>query len=825
MTSTSLLILALCSLLFAAKHLDVVEQWKPRGHSWRPDTAGAFLISVIFLPVFVVTSPAYPPREIDSIEQAASRGVSQTADVADSGRFNAGLIIATLIAIGFALIDTSVASLFAGLFGGILILQATVFDGTQVPSIPQREPYCFELADHIPGARLEIDGVPIGTLPLTIDEENLFKIIPEKPPRPGWVYSAGKLVRESKGKQKLHETSKAVSWVFNEHGDHRVRFRNYETCRFDNPYTRSTQSVDVQVSVPGQTDYVFCKKHSDPRRRSVILSVETPPWRKQIKTLFDQARIRNYVVDDDWFDAYESWRSMSWDYLQGRVKFEPGLDDIIDQLAERQYHVSDVGGPDVAWQMMNTIARETVNAAEYDTLCPSGRAVELILPHLSRKQLFEHVADLIRTPDTLLEPFRHSIQYGHAEDGLRHFVIAKSFYLRRKIRCPILYWAPFIHACWKLHQQELNVNGEQDTSVQKALGPTFIQPEEFIPDSNKFEWAAKLGGSIFDEFLSRHELARHDPDREINLQSPWVATLIAMDSPGGQCFRIANSDGIFSAADRVLTENRDIEMLPASIASLCRAPSLAMNFRPNVEGFATHRRSGTSLSVRFEYLSRMWPTSTSQMFADVVTEMPVGNYGWGYVAPLTQLQPKPRFAVLTAIIDALRERRKNYLKPRKPNGNEPHSILNREIGRFNSQRMEIASADAARVFIEYWEDWAERYEARVAGWELNPETRPKWGRISDADSWTWSLRWHTRKDSTRHDHIEALGNHSDPRFRAAALPAIRHHPTGRRLKVLKKLLSDPDETVQCEAFAVHDDLERLRLASPPVSGINWGDAR
>lgn len=645
----------------------------------------------------------------------------------------------------------------------------------------------FELPDHIEAAEIEINGVKVGSLPFETSVRELFQKIGTSSPDELDALDS--------------DDTQFTEWSFDEKGLHGNGFSQWVECRFDLSMTFGNvvypkgypDHVLVRVSVGGEYGFGAHRiaRYPIADGSRCVIAPRFPSREKRIKSLFDQARMTDYVVDIDWLNAYENWKWSSWDYLQRHAEQEPQLALIVDQICQHRYNVRGVINTQDAWSLLKTIGREAVKNQRYETFSVQGRTVELLLPMIDKQQLLQHVSGLVADP---LSP--PSMSHSWSTDGKRHY-----FYVgTRQDDADSLLWAPFVHACWKQHTQEQATNRQQQTTVQAAFAPVFIQAEAFQPGYSRFNWAAKLEGKTYEEFLLRHDVMAPDEHSFYGLPAKgvnrWFAMLLALDSPRGQQFRRQHQNTAFRIASRGLEEAfGKVNEVPKELSFLFvdkpepGKPCLATAFWPVLDAFAStisdDKNGSEALDLRLDYLSKMWPASTAQMFVDAMLKVPDQHYF--NPRRMKALAPKTRFKILTEVIKALQKRQGQLSKPRYA-GRDAYSVIEAKIQKLNSRRMNLACPEAAALFVEYW-------SAR-----------------SDHD--IKQLEKRMAVDSIHHDHVEALASHPDPRLRSAALLAIRYHPTVRRLNVLKKLGSTSDKLIQSEANAVAGQLDSIRLAKP-----------
>lgn len=280
--------------------------------------------------------------------------------------------------------------------------------------------------------------------------------------------------------------------------------------------------------------------------------------------------------------------------------------------------------------------------------------------------------------------------------------------------------------------------------------------------------------------------------------NPYLLRLISLDSPAADRFRLGHAREVLDAAEAILEETPSIDHSPSRVPFLFYhlergEDSLAARFRPRFESIVMASASGTdtrTLGFLFEYLVRMEPVSTVEMYVECWKKFAMTEDSPDALGKLLDLPPPRSATILTAILDET-EKNLGYYAQRAAGGDQDTRnwiklAWGREIRRLLA-KAEEGSQERMRI---------EEYLGRG---DL-PGLQRK--MVEEADTLL----------------VEIAARHENPEVRLITKRALLEHPSLRNQKLVEELLNDPDERVRMMAREVKRSHARLAAVPPSQFG-------
>ena len=367
-------------------------------------------------------------------------------------------------------------------------------------------------------------------------------------------------------------------------------------------------------------------------------------------------------------------------------------------------------------------------------------------------------------------------------------------------------------------------------------------PDEFVEvnqNQPSVRWLVEIFSHLDSDAKSHFDSARTVGVGNAKVNR-WFYQLMYQDSPGGRQFCRDHRERLLQIAVRSFepvprkkagTETERLaQMVRTAILSNARAPrrhatpahldflfldqafttdgkSLAMEFWPYFDrklATTPEIRSASILRARWNYLARMWPESTVEMFVAAypdrspLYEYPGSNRRTAQYYLPDNIPADVRFAILVGVRDRLRQKLRSLPDPQQALDN-PYNAVN-DIDPLGWSMQQLPCPASATQFMQ-------SYEADESSEKLN------------------ELRKRMANDIVHNDLFELLARHDNPELRSVALLAIGNHPIARRVALLNELLDDPAPAIRTEAAKLHQELEALKREPPrPRAGYsfpNW----
>lgn len=684
---------------------------------------------------------------------------------------------------------------------------------TSRPTKPPKTPIRFELMDQLPGADVWVNGVNLGKTPIEISARELLSKVPEWP---SYSLERKAVYEDSPGNKWTDSTGKTYSrwgWCplhIQPHDAHSSEL--YFRVDFDGVpgYSEKAERERFKTGTPDES-YI------------VTLDTVFPQWDHEIETLLDRARLQDYSIDETWKTAFQSYGEFGKRALEvSRVK-EPrmvGLKDIDPALTAM---LRDVNDSTSAWRLLMKIEDEARRTRSYDSGSANGLAVDRIAPMLNPQQLIDHAVKLLQTtgnPDP--SGYRKWTDGRFATYGDRD---------NKPREVTALF--PIAQAVWRLDQaldkqsapastgdaanshvdletilgtrtypgMSVTVDPSQDNLVERLLTPELLRMS--YDNLDRLKYAEILGGSAYEVFLLRNDW--HSPATDSfsgesigdhsNYVNKWYARLMRLRSPLGSAFRRQQQSNLLEIAGKGLTPHSLYQNLfseKLSFLFLDRVyskehPSLAMQFWREVKAVTADDSVHQSLQIRWDYLGRLWPESTPEMFIDVVDDEFRNSEHVHFMELPSSMPVRDQYQVLMAVL-ADRQKRVSQLV-RVPGDDNNYSSPRQKHLRLISTLREV-------LYRLHCEEAAAQL---LADMKAEPE-----------HSWHKNIANFLKYDTTHEDLIRLIATGDDIKLQRDVLQAIQNHPIPERVRLLDVLLNSTDETVRTEATAVQAYIEKLR---------------
>jgi len=705
---------------------------------------------------------------------------------------------------------TSIATILAAI---VLIVYATFLNGPEKfletlageKGGERKVPWtiCIGGCD-VQGAELWVNGIQLGTLPYTTTMEEFKAKVPfwDTPPaemendedhlkipdyspyfKPGWSGAWRKW---------------AIIVMPGEH----VKY--WDSHRSNNEEDEKKRTYYAQIKYGGEWGYSNGRGTGGSgsryiyRARSSIDSVRFPEREQRMEALFDKARLADYKPSDEWFDAIETFGDDGILAIYRIISVEPQMDAVLTQWARYKYNLDRVVNEATAWKAFENICDEADRERIYSTAGVAGKAVELLIPQLNPDTLAKKANKLIC--------WDASYQWNFSNvDSQKHFGYSEhptslmggyQGYGSGSYTYPMHVYA-VAHAVWKMDEYLDRQDPVGENIIEQKVVPAYVAQN--YHHIHRLKLALHVGSKALDRYLLRQNW-RADADNlpwgqqfssfgdDIN---GWVYLLSNIDSPAGRKFRKEQRDRVFGLADSLLEDshgfNWDTELDFLFLDLDMGQKSLAWQYWPRYRTKVKKAfRPLDKLKFQFEYLSRMEPYSTAQMYVDCFLQFK------GDKIDLSQA-----FSRFKGTIPE--EKR---LRTCQAFVNEIDRIVNNiEMGTHDTpERIKSSIAGSIKSFGKKEDTIA---EAQSILDDLHNQGKKTSVKPKYVKPWL---------ANTVPDHplMSMLANDEDPALRVLILDAIVAHPTPQNRKLLEKLLNDFDATVKQAAEEASAKLKQLR---------------
>ncbi|MEZ5942995.1 MAG: hypothetical protein R3C18_16500 [Planctomycetaceae bacterium] len=653
----------------------------------------------------------------------------------------------------------------------------------------------FQLVDNIEGADLWINGVHLGKTPYETTDIELFSKV--KP----WEHDERREAEKMGGDERV---------VY--HTPQGQMLTQWGWCPLHLHGVQDSSNLYYRVELNGVSGYshVSSQESVGPSNspdwvRLMTLDTVFPAWETSIEELLDRARMNNYEVDAEWWDAFESYGSFASQRLNGALREEPQLKQLLMRRAERKVQLDSVIDAASAWRVLMEIEAQVSQAHEYHSESDMGLAVDFLVPFLDEEQLVNYaLIAMKRWPRADLGSTMWTTTgfgtYGTA--GTNHGTFGGSGHGDE-----VGAW-PIAHAVWRLDQRldaasrPTLAQGDLNGSLETWIDPTTdnLVERRIVPEliklsrenSNAVRYAGVLGGSAYERFVVRHNWREPATDpfngnvrigvSEVYMNG-WFHKLVRLDSPLGTEFRRQQKDRLLDIARDAFDENSimvgsipdGVEYLFLDSGNAGNRPSLAMQFWPKFDGMMhavpEHSRQ-EALRESWTYLARMWPESTEEMFAKSFADA-AENSDYIYVPNFPDDFPaSEQFKILSGVIES-EEQRVSKLPddPEEQRYDGPKHRAQRGLSQLKERLFELPCIESAELLVT----------------EMTAD--PK-------HSWRGRLQGFLAYDREHEDLLRLITNTGGAELQKQIIPALETHPIPSRRELLRKL-------------ALHEELRNL----------------
>lgn len=651
---------------------------------------------------------------------------------------------------------------------------------------------------NVPGADLWVNGVYLGKLPCRIPlDEFIAKVPVWTEAGPGYPLNSGRRIgkyrrpREAPESQTDEWISMSVPVVASGPSGASASWGH------DKYYARIRYADEWAVSRGSSGG------HSSGGAYYSSFEVRFERREQRLARLFDRIRVQDYRVTPEWCQTLETYNQDSWLNLHKESLTDPAMLNVLDDWARWHYGLIDIHDPDAAWRVFQMICDEADRRRMYVTADTAGRAVELLVPMLPAAQLITQAEELLVSHDSMAViegelfgqsvfgwveeaatfnwPFRGSFQLGgtHGRGGIlpiRGLVVA--------------------HAVWRLDQLLDSRQGIHPNIVEARLVPAMIRKTRYWdlltrpatelggPDIETFllrqNWRAPVGigtGSTWEDLMMIH-------GREVNR---WLCLLAHLRGPKGDTFRAANASEVIALAEVLVSSEDDLKPPAFLFYDLPNGPrSLAAQFWPRYRSIAVGNpsaRAEDALAGQFDYLVRMDPVSTPEMYVECWRGFRGELYETDKAISELKLLPANR---RRGVLDVLTEE------------------VRKDVSNFSRSHDSYTGPQRRARLLEKLQI---RDEPRADDKTIQEMIADLGGKDSDKKRQEM-YKW-LESVCPSHSVVPALARSSDPALRIVCVGALRSHPTPTNRSLLSRLLTDPDEGVRKAAEGVRANLEKL----------------
>ncbi|NQV35327.1 MAG: hypothetical protein HQ515_21715, partial [Phycisphaeraceae bacterium] len=509
------------------------------------------------------------------------------------------------------------------------------------------------------GAELHVNGVKLGALPLAIDQVEFVNKVPvwddqpaplnrseipellrEYRPSGGFnarVYSHFNPIRVGR-KSPLSALKRAMS-SSGKDGEGRGGRQNAkesgkagsisQTGPGKSRLDTEEQTYYAQVKYQGQWCYATGSSSGGGLNREIHVGLEfiCPAYEHRLEQLLDIARVKDYQVSEDWFEALDTFGHDGVLALLKAERDEPPMKDLLDHWASRRFGLNLVENEATAWQAFQRICETATKAKAYSTEGLEGRAVVLLAPKLSVKQLTRQAIGLVKSTSGLGGKMewraRGKTHFGVSYEGARFVCsLGRSFhYMDKSADSPPVSGYAVAHALWFLFEQG---DSKVTDAFQNHIVPEMIA--KYYPNIPWYPFVSAMGGRALECCLLRQDWetelkqvpsAQNMGRLDTNFER-WLILCAQLQTEAGEQFRRMHCDKLLQVADQVYTRVRfgELEFLFSNLDQ--GTDSLAFQYWPRFLKRVLEKWRGLMLAeVLFGYLLEMEPLSEPQMYVDV----------------------------------------------------------------------------------------------------------------------------------------------------------------------------------------------------------------
>ena len=228
------------------------------------------------------------------------------------------------------------------------------------------------------------------------------------------------------------------------------------------------------------------------------------------------------------------------------------------------------------------------------------------------------------------------------------------------------------------------------------------------------------------------------------------------------------------------------------------SPSLAMRFWPELDGVAQSMPENSrneAFGLRWNYLSRLWPESTPDMFVKAFEQSDAAHHYVNIPLLPETIPAVDQFEIYQCLLEYERARvEKIPAQSFDSTGTDLRVYGNNNILTFSVRLFLTPCESAAKTLLD----------------ELTVDPKhPWWARLPTDLAY----------DTQHEDLLRLIAEGGDARLQPLILPAIEHHPTVKRQALLEVLQRSVHTEVRDQAAAVKVRLENLHDRHIPVRTI------
>lgn len=695
----------------------------------------------------------------------------------------------------------------------------TTKDRLVVPQIPA----VIRTLGHIDGVDVWLNGVHLGKTPIVTTVEELAAKVPLEP-RPS-----------------LAEIQKRRLNRLDEQYDENPGHEFFNTSHdFVMIYLRHPFSATVELNgqegllATGGFPWAGCglgegggRNSGHPEPYHLLLVVTFAAWEKQIDLLLERARLADYQVDAEWLQCMASYRHRGWDRIQKLVPYEPEMRRLLDALASWQYDLKSVHDSAAAWKVVERVCQEAEQQRGYDTNSPAGRAIRLVIGKLDPQQVVD--AALSELQQLPAQDYAWTSDY--SLNGEHHFLTVPrgEWDVRGAPLEP--HHAVLADVVWKLDRMLDRQDESRDNVVEERIVPVLMRQVAVRGSDQVGKWAGLLGGSIFENYLFRHDMKNTWPtsrvsDRDIVKETVeqtvhenrWFLECARLDSPAGNLFRQWNRERLLKWARKLFRAG--FQLTPGTSSSdrfgflfmdVEDGVPLAVEFwkeldemhAPPIRGAAPGQRlpdqDERDYSLRLYYLQLLERHVTPEMVLALVHRAhSIGETFRDIQRLIGKLPAQQQSRMSQLVIDWLRE-----LK----------------VERGADARDQPRTRTTPNQFADNWERDLSRQN-------LAEDASRAWLKVKE---WNHErqLKWfeHTLKSDLNYNFrlspafLRVLARSASPEIRIMVARNLQQELRPERIAILELLLNDADEQVVEAARSTQQIIDNLRVQPLPSTGL------
>ena len=219
--------------------------------------------------------------------------------------------------------------------------------------------------------------------------------------------------------------------------------------------------------------------------------------------------------------------------------------------------------------MLEYVANEAEKQKYYSSDSPAGRAVDLVIPYLDVKRLVEQAEQRINAFGSLTPSW--TVSHGTV-DGQAYFAMdARGVGGMNEVFTPNAYKirprdAVLIQVVWKLDELLDSKDDSQDNLIEQRLTPAVLRLNPTGHRNNIDAIAEVLGGSVYEQYVLRHNWREQDPTDYFARQNVggvevnrWLLSAASMDSEAGRVFRREHSSKVLEMTEQIVRDRFAID--------------------------------------------------------------------------------------------------------------------------------------------------------------------------------------------------------------------------------------------------------------------------